>query len=194
MSGARASVKLFAQAFDQNPCDLIVGIYFVNRRREKDLDALFFQQLAVAIELPRIFRQVFCGAKLGGVHENGNGNGVAPFCGADQRQVPFMQSAHRRNQTKAFAARACIPAGGASFRNGGTYFHLPVETRLAASPAASKRRPKPVSTEHRQGASRTCTSKSLRVPRSRARFLRRSAFVCSDGFFGTAWATSTMRP
>src|ERR1700682_3320733 len=115
-----------------------MGIDLFDRRREKDIGALFFEQLAVAIELPRIFRQIFSRAELGGVHENGNGNRVAlRFCGADQRQVAFVKSAHGWNEAEALSTGAGIAAGGVSFRDGGAYLHG-AERWLAARPMPAR--------------------------------------------------------
>src|SRR6202521_311743 len=54
-----------------------------------------------------------------------------------------MQSAHGWNEAEAFAARACIPPGSTSFRNGGANLH-----------AASKKRASPASTGAAPGRSR----------------------------------------
>src|SRR3981081_3076353 len=117
MAGAGASVELFAQAFDEHPSDLAVGRDFLDWRREEDIDIFRLEEPAVAISLARIFRQVFSRSKLGGVHENGNGNGVTPrLCGADQRQVAFMQSAHCWNEAEALATGAGIAAGASRIR------------------------------------------------------------------------------
>src|SRR5260370_18624035 len=122
MAGARASVELFAQAFDQHPGDCAIGINLFDRRRKEDIHALFLQQPAVAVELARILRQVFCRAELCGVHKNRNGNRVAlRLCGADQRQVAFMQSAHRWNETEAFGVLAAD--GGTRLGNSGADVH-----------------------------------------------------------------------
>ena len=177
-----------------SPC----GIDLFDRRREEDLDAFFFQQLAVAIELARIFRQIFGRAKLRWVHEDGNGNRVAlRLRSADQRQMAFMQSAHGRHQAKALAdsrgqrgRQRELPEWSSI-----SSWHERAARQLVASQIfsiaampTSHRRPDCPRGQSRiaHGASRNCTSNSLRVPRSRARFLRRSAFVCSVGFLGTA--------
>ena len=99
VAGTRASVELVAQSLDRYPRGLALRIHLVDGRREQNIDALFFQQRAVAFEGARILRQIFRRAELRGVHEDGNGHRVAlRFRSAHQRQVALMQRAHGRNQ------------------------------------------------------------------------------------------------
>ena len=127
MAGARASVKLFAQPLDHHPGHRVVGtrIHLLDRRRKQDLDPFPFQQLAVAIELARISRQILGGSELRGVHKNGYRNRVAlRFGSAHQRQVAFMQSAHRWNQAEALVAGTGSQTGSANVWNVCANFHV----------------------------------------------------------------------
>src|ERR1019366_5735743 len=159
--------------------------------REENLDAFFFEQPAVAVERARIFCQIFFRAELRWVHEDGNSDRVALRSGrANQRQMALMQSTHGRHQTQPFAAGSYSTTGGATFRNGRAYLHGESDLHVRSPDDPMTRSPD----DHPHGVSRYCTSISLRVPRSKARFFRTSAFVCSVGFLGTASATSTTRP
>src|SRR5208282_1452649 len=109
------------------------------------------------------------------VHEDGNCNHVTLSLGsADKRQVAFMQSAHRRNQTETSVIRACSATSRARFRNGRTNIHAcrDAASRVSAC-SASEDGGSLASTvdPEAQGASRNSTFSSLRVPRSKARFL-----------------------
>ena len=84
MAGTGSSIEFLTQSFDQHPGDRAWWIHLFDWRSEEDIDRFFFEQLAIATELTRILRQIFFRAELGGIHEDGNGNGIAlRFGGAD---------------------------------------------------------------------------------------------------------------
>src|ERR1035437_10203909 len=176
MARPRSPVELFAQAFDHDPGAFGIGIGFgidlFDRRREENPDAFFFEQPAVAVERARIFCQIFFRAELRWVHEDGNSDRVALRSGrANQRQMALMQSTHGRHQAQALAAGSYSTTGGATFRNGRAYLHGESDLHVRSPDDPITRSPD----DHPYGVSRYCTSSSLRVPRSKARFFRTSA-------------------
>ena len=77
MAGTRASVELLAQAFDHHPASpLPAGYISSDRRGKENFHAFFFEQLAIAFELARIFCQIFGRPKLRGIHKDGNGDRI----------------------------------------------------------------------------------------------------------------------
>ncbi len=71
-------------------------------RREQHVDAFLFQLVDVGLEGARILVEVFVRAELQAVHENGGDDRVAMLARqAHQRQVAFVQVAHRRNKSGA---------------------------------------------------------------------------------------------
>jgi len=70
MPGPRTPVQLAAEFFHRNPRHRACRIHLLNRRSKKQLHAFFRQQIAVAVEVARIFRQIFIGTKLFGIHKD----------------------------------------------------------------------------------------------------------------------------
>src|SRR5207248_3853142 len=77
VSGARLAVELLAKGFDGDIGERAWRIHFFGRGREQKIDTFFFQQLAIAVEGARIFREVLVRPELSGIHEDRNRNGIA---------------------------------------------------------------------------------------------------------------------
>ena len=160
MPGTRTSVELFAQSIDNNPGSFSLGIHFVRGRREKNFDSFFFQQCAIALERPGIFREVFRGTKLSGVDEQRDRHSIALRSRrAHQRQVAFVQCAHGGHQPQPLATCPQNTARGAGFADRAIDIHC-FGGRISVP-----------------GASRIFTCRFLSVPTSKPRFSRSFAFA-----------------
>src|SRR5207302_11276047 len=87
-------------------------------------DAFLFKQVAIALEVPWIPGEVFSGAELQRVHENGDRDEIALRLGyADQREMAFVESAHGGHESDAQAGTASCAALRAGRFNGCGDFH-----------------------------------------------------------------------
>ena len=109
MTGAARAFELVAQAFDRDIRYKILRIHIFRRRREDEVDAFRERQLGIARQVARVALEVFAGAELRRVDKDRSHDDVAHFAGAPhQRQMTFVQRAHRRHQADAAAFGAHI--------------------------------------------------------------------------------------
>src|ERR1700733_4224732 len=98
MSGPRMPVESLAQSFYRDPGRLALLIHLLGSWSEENIDPLFFERCAIALERTRIFGKIFRGSKLSGIHKDrSRDNFASRLCDAHQRQMPGMQGAHRRH-------------------------------------------------------------------------------------------------
>ena len=105
MSRPHAPFEAFREALDIHPGAKSRRINFRGLGREQIIDARVFQLFAVRFERARIFLEIFAGAKLRGIHENGSDHRLAFGDGrANEREMARVQRAHGGHE-----------AGGAAF-------------------------------------------------------------------------------
>ena len=105
MPRPRTPIQLAAQLFHRNPGHRAGRIHLLDRRSEKQFHSFFLQQVAVAVEISRISRQIFVRSKLRGIYKNRRRHNIAiSLGGPNQRQVPFMQRSHGGHESQSPAA------------------------------------------------------------------------------------------
>src|SRR5690348_11795737 len=120
MPRTRAATQALAQALDSHVAAAVAAIHLLGVGCEYQINTFLAQQRTVLFQIARIAAEIFLGAKLERVDENGNGDHVAVSAGrAYQGEVPGVQRAHRRNQAQALARPPHLTAGGVHFVNGG---------------------------------------------------------------------------
>src|ERR1700733_1751083 len=152
-------------------------------RSTQHLNSLRLQRSAVGLKRPRIPREILPRTKLKRVHKNGRGHDIAfAPCSPHHRQMPFMQSTHRRHKAEHTPRRTNLPADALHLRNACYNSHnrkisltapQPELPSPRASPAKGDNSPHPTETSAPQP--RVCT---LRVPRAlRSRHLHTAAQI-----------------
>ena len=102
------AVEDLGQALDLDRGREAVGVDLLDRGRVDEVDAGLGGEPRVALLVARVALEVLAGAELGRVDEEAHDDHVALLAGgAQQREVPVVQEAHRRHQ----ADRAALGAG-----------------------------------------------------------------------------------
>src|ERR1700733_15237564 len=73
----RCPIQAVAQTSDFDECTGAAGVHLLNRRRKNQVNSGGFEYPAILFQRPWIAREVFLGAKLGGVYENRNCHRIA---------------------------------------------------------------------------------------------------------------------
>ena len=96
------------------------AIQLLRRRSEDHVDALGRAQLQVGFEVARIAVEVLAGAELQRVDEDRHDDEVRAILprDANQREMTFMEKAHRRNEADHPAGRAGSADGRSRFVDG----------------------------------------------------------------------------
>ena len=93
-------IEAFRKALDIYPGAKSGRINFSQLWREQIFDRSFFQFLAVGLKRTRIFLEIFPGAKLRGIHEDGCDDGLTlGKSRANERQMARVQRAHGRHES-----------------------------------------------------------------------------------------------
>ena len=89
------------------------GYISVGGGREEEVDAGGFELAAVLVEGAGVGGEVFVGAELGGVDEDGGGDDVALRAGGgDEREMAGVERAHGGDEAESSAGGAEVAAGG----------------------------------------------------------------------------------
>ena len=93
------------------------AVHLLGRRREDGVDPLGAQQREVALFVARISLEIFVRPELGRIHEDGDDDAPGLLFGeADEREVPFVQEAHRGDDGDGFSgAVPRVGEGGEGF-------------------------------------------------------------------------------
>ncbi len=125
VGGAGFPAEAFGEAVDIDIGGVIVGVDFTRRRLEDDIAAALPEQFVVAVEVPGVAIEVFSGAELSGINEDGDDQGVATvFNRVEEGQVPFMEVSHRGDEADASALAFEVEGGGLHLRDGFNNQHI----------------------------------------------------------------------
>ena len=134
VAGAGLAVEAVAQvAWIDESAQAARGVHLRGHRSEDQVYAFFFEEVEVGVERAGVAGEVFIGAELGGVDEDGGGYvGAGLAGGADEAEVALVESAHSGDEAqRCLRGSAESTEGGAGFGDGGEELHA--STGSAAS-------------------------------------------------------------
>ena len=103
----------FGDSFDRHPCLRIGRVDFLGRGREREVGTAFGEFFEVGFKRPRVGVEIFVGAELGWIDEDGNDGSVGfGQRRADETQVAFVKGSHRGNEAD---SQALFAGGGQRF-------------------------------------------------------------------------------
>ena len=117
MARARCSIQPLTQARNFDKGAGACGIHLFCRRSKHQINTRSLEYLGNPLQASGIGGEVFFGAKLGGVYEDGNRHRIAACLrGAHQREMALVQRSHGRHQPQGLACRADTGARASWFQ------------------------------------------------------------------------------
>ena len=134
------------------------AIQLIGLRREQEVHAARFRQSRVAVAVARIAREVLVRTELQRIDEQAHDDAAGALARAiDQREMPFVERAHRRHERD---ARAAAARSASAMRSGS--MRSTICTRTSRARSCDRRR----DSFPRAPRRRSARSRSARPPRS----------------------------